>query len=161
MLPIGRGVGWSNVSRRICVHYLNLIVNSMNQKLVQSRRSALIGVNPIVTKNNTIVTLHLDDEEHGSERFVPHDKLHRDDASSLHWVDPHAIQHQVGLHELVVLPSKLVEHGVWHQIDDGTTIDEHPGDRTPVDVASNVQWLHVLARLLGHLKMASLGPRHI
>jgi hypothetical protein len=32
----------------------------------------MIGVNPIAVKNNTIVTLHLDDEERGSERVAPY-----------------------------------------------------------------------------------------
>jgi hypothetical protein len=31
----------------------------------------MIGVNPIATENNTIITLHLDDKERGSERLVP------------------------------------------------------------------------------------------
>jgi hypothetical protein len=53
-------------------------------------------MNPIAAKNNTIVTLHLDDEECGSKR--------------------------------------LLKDEVWHQVDDSTTIDEHPRDRLPIDV---------------------------
>jgi hypothetical protein len=45
-------------------------------------------VNPIAAKNNTIVTLHLDDEECGSKRLAPNSELHRDDTSSLHRVAP-------------------------------------------------------------------------
>jgi hypothetical protein len=48
----------------------------------------MIGVNPIVTQNNTIVTLHLDDEEYSNEQLAPYDELHGDDASSLHRVAP-------------------------------------------------------------------------
>jgi hypothetical protein len=44
----------------------------------------VVGVNPIVVENDAIVTLHLDDEEHGSERFAPYGEVHGDDASSLH-----------------------------------------------------------------------------
>jgi hypothetical protein len=58
------------------VNYLDLIVDPLNQELVQSRRNATIGMNPIVAKNNTIVTLHLDDEECGSERLAPYGELH-------------------------------------------------------------------------------------
>jgi hypothetical protein len=29
-------------------------------------------MNPIAAKNNTIVTLHLDDEEYGSEQLAPY-----------------------------------------------------------------------------------------
>jgi hypothetical protein len=48
----------------------------------------MIGVNPITTRNNTIISLHHDDEEHISEGLAPHDELHGDDASSLHRVAP-------------------------------------------------------------------------
>jgi hypothetical protein len=58
------------------VNYLDLIIDPLNQELVQSRRNATIGMNPIVAKNNTIVTLHLDDEECGSERLAPYGELH-------------------------------------------------------------------------------------
>jgi hypothetical protein len=72
----------------------------------------MIDMNPITAKDNTIVTLHLDDEECSSKRFAPYGELHRDDASSLHRVALHAIKRQVGLHEVVALPSKLLEDGV-------------------------------------------------
>jgi hypothetical protein len=45
------------------VNYLNLIVDPPNQELVQSKGNTTIDVNPIAAKNNTIVILHLDDEE--------------------------------------------------------------------------------------------------
>jgi hypothetical protein len=32
----------------------------------------MIDMNPIEAKNNTIVTLHLDDEECGSKRLAPY-----------------------------------------------------------------------------------------
>jgi hypothetical protein len=41
-----------------------------------------------MVKNNTVVTLHLDDEEHNSERFAPYGGLHGDDAFGLHLVAP-------------------------------------------------------------------------
>jgi hypothetical protein len=70
------------------MNYLNLIVDPLNQELVESRGNAMIGVNPIATKNNTIVTLHLDDEECGSKRLASNSELHGDDTSSLHRVAP-------------------------------------------------------------------------
>jgi hypothetical protein len=105
---------------------------------VQTRRNTAVGVNPITAKNNTVVTLLLDDEERSGKRLAPYGELYGDDISSLHRVAPHAVKRQVGLHELVILPSKLLKHGVWHQVDDRATVDEHPGDRLPIDVASNV-----------------------
>jgi hypothetical protein len=81
-----------------------------------------------MARNNTIVTLHLDDKEHGSERLGPYGELNGDDASSLHRVAPHVVKHQVGLHKLIILPSKLLQDGVWHQVDGSAAIDEHPGD---------------------------------
>jgi hypothetical protein len=41
-----------------------------------------------MTKNNTIVTLHIDDEECGSEQLAPYGELHEDDASGLHRIAP-------------------------------------------------------------------------
>jgi hypothetical protein len=72
---------------------------------------------------------------------------------------PHAVKRKVGLHELIILPSKLLEDGVRHQVDGNAAVDEHPGDRLPVDVALNVQWLQVLARLFGLLKHGLLGAK--
>jgi hypothetical protein len=108
---------------------------------MQSRMNASIGVNPIMAKNNAIITLHLDDEECGSERLAPQGELHGDDASGLHRVAPHAIKHQVGVHELIVLLSKLLDHGVRHQVDGSATNDEHPRDSLPINVSPSVQWL--------------------
>jgi hypothetical protein len=86
----------------------------------------MIDVNPIVAKNNTIVTLHLDDEEHSSERLAPYGELHGD--LELPSGCPHTVKHQVGLHELFMLPCKLLEDGVWHQVDSSATVNEHPRD---------------------------------
>jgi hypothetical protein len=112
MLPINHRVSYSNVSRHIRVNYLNLIIDPLNQELVQSRGNTTIGVNLIAAKNNTIVTLHLDDEECSSKRLAPNGELHGDDTSSLHRVALHAVKRRVGLHKLVVLPSKLLDDGV-------------------------------------------------
>jgi hypothetical protein len=104
----------------------------------------MIGVNPIMAKNNTIVTLHLDNEECGSERLAPYGELHRDDTPGLHRV---ALKHQVSLHELIILPSKLLEDGVRHQVAGSAAVDEHPREWLLIDVALNVQWLQVLVTL--------------
>jgi hypothetical protein len=106
---------------------------------MQSRRNATIDGNPITAKNNTIVTLHLDDKERGSEQLAPYGELQADDTPSFHGVTPpHAIKSQVGLHELVILPSNLLEDRVQHQVDGTTAIDEHPRDHLHVDVTPNV-----------------------
>jgi hypothetical protein len=47
---------------------------------MQSRRNAVVGVNPITAKNNARVTLHLDDEECGSDGLAPHGELLEDGA---------------------------------------------------------------------------------
>jgi hypothetical protein len=92
---------------------------------VQSRRDAAVGVNPITAKNNTVITLHLNDEERGSERLAPYGELHGDDTLGPQWVAPYVVKHKVSLHDLVVLPSKILEDGVRHQVDCSAAIDEH------------------------------------
>jgi hypothetical protein len=96
------------------VNNLDLVIDPLNQELVQSRENTMIGITPIVTENNTIVTLHLDDEECSSGQLASYGKLHGDDASSLHQIAPHIIKRQVGLHELIIFPPELLEDGVWH-----------------------------------------------
>jgi hypothetical protein len=70
------------------MHYHNLVVDPLNQELMQSRRNAAVDMNLITTKNDAIVTLHLDNEECGSKRFAPHGDLHGDNTSGLHRVAP-------------------------------------------------------------------------
>jgi hypothetical protein len=48
----------------------------------------MIDVNLIVANNNTIVTLHLNDEERDSERLAFYSELHGDDALGFHRVAP-------------------------------------------------------------------------
>jgi hypothetical protein len=48
----------------------------------------MIGMNPITAKNNTIVTLHLNNKECGSERLAPYGELYVDNTPSLHQVAP-------------------------------------------------------------------------
>jgi hypothetical protein len=43
----------SNVSQRVRMNCLDLIIDPL---VVQSRRNTMIGMNPITTKNNTVVT---------------------------------------------------------------------------------------------------------
>jgi hypothetical protein len=93
-----------------------------------------MDMNAIAAKNNTIITLHLDDEECGSKPFAPYGELHGDDTPCLHRLVPHVVKHQIGLHELIVLPSKLPENGVQHHIDGSAAVDEHLGDGFPIDV---------------------------
>jgi hypothetical protein len=70
---------------------------------------------------------------------------------------PHAVKRKVSLHELVFLPSKLLEDGVRHQVDGNATVDKHHGDWLPVNVSPDVQWFQVLAQLFGLLKHGVLG----
>jgi hypothetical protein len=82
----------------------------------------VIGMNPITTENNTVITLHLDDEEHVVSDLVSM-------VSSIEMTPgppsgcPHTVKCKVGLHELIVLPSKLLEHGVRHQVHGSAAVE--------------------------------------
>jgi hypothetical protein len=92
----------------------------------------MIGVNPITAKNDAIVTLHLDDEECGSERLAPHG----DDTPGLDQAAPTLLRVRLVFMSLSSsLPSFL------------KTEYEHLGDRFPIDVTLNIQRPQVLARL--------------
>jgi hypothetical protein len=62
----------------------------------------MVGMNQITAKNNTPVTLHLNDEERGGKRLAPYGELHGDDTLGLHRVAPHVVKRQFGLHELLI-----------------------------------------------------------
>jgi hypothetical protein len=51
---------------------------------------------------------------------------------------PHVVKGQVVLHELIILPSKLLEDRVRHQVDGSAVVDEHHRDRPSVDMTLNV-----------------------
>jgi hypothetical protein len=75
---------------------------------MQSRRNATIGVNSIMAKNNTIVSLHLDDEERSSERLTPYGELHGDDTPGFQQVAPTPLSIRlVFMSSLSSLPSFL------------------------------------------------------
>jgi hypothetical protein len=70
------------------MHHLNLVIDPLNKKLMLIRSHTPIGMNPIMTQNNTIITLHLDNEENGSERLAPYGELHGDVAYGPHQAAP-------------------------------------------------------------------------
>ena len=70
-------VGSCNERRGITMHNLNFIADPLNKKLVQGRWYTLIGINPITSKYEVEVTLHLGDEERRSNHLAPNGQLHR------------------------------------------------------------------------------------
>jgi hypothetical protein len=58
------------------VNDLNIIVDPLNQELMQGTRYVTVDMNPIPPQDNAIITLHLSDEEHGSQSLAPHTRLH-------------------------------------------------------------------------------------
>ena len=56
-------IGGSNERRGITMHNLNFIADPLNKELMQGRWHTLIGMNPITSKYEVEVTLHLGDEE--------------------------------------------------------------------------------------------------
>src|SRR6185437_13787246 len=66
-----------NERRGITMHNLNFIADPLNNKLVQERWYTLIGMNPITSKYEVEVTLHLGDEEHRCNRLASNCQLHR------------------------------------------------------------------------------------
>jgi hypothetical protein len=143
------------------VHYLNLVVDPLNQKLVQNRMNVTIGVNPITTKNNTIVILHLDDEERSSEQLAPYSKLHGDDASGRHRVAPTPFT--VGLVFMSLsssLPSFLnTEYDIRLAVTplSMSILEIGPLSMWPQMYNGFIFWLDYS----GFSNTASFGPRHI
>ena len=70
------GIGGPNERRGITMHNLNFIADPLNEKLVQGRWYTLIGMNPITSKYEVEVTLHLLDEERRCNHLAPNGQLH-------------------------------------------------------------------------------------
>jgi hypothetical protein len=50
-----RRIDHSNTSRWISMNDLNIIANPLNQELMQGRRYAMVGMNPILPQDNYLV----------------------------------------------------------------------------------------------------------
>ena len=70
------GIGSTNEGRGITMHNLDLIADPLNKKLVLERWYTLIGMNPITSKYEANVTLHLGGEECRCDRFASNGQLH-------------------------------------------------------------------------------------
>ena len=103
------GIGGTNEGRGITMHNLNFIADPLNKKLVQGRWYTLIGVNPITSKYEVEVTLHLGDEECRSNRLAPNGQLHRSNPLGTNGITfSNVADRHVRLDELFVRPAKLL-----------------------------------------------------
>ena len=91
------------------MHNLNFITDPLNKKLVQGRWYTLIGMNPITSKYEVEVTLHLGDEERRSNRLAPNGQLHRSNPIGTNEItSSDAADRHVCLDELFVCPAELL-----------------------------------------------------
>jgi hypothetical protein len=122
------------------VNDLNIITNPLDQELMQGRRYAMVGMNPIMPKDDAIVTLHLDNEERSSQSLAPHSQLHGINSFGSNGITTtDIIDRHVGLDQLLVELAHLLEKRIWHQVDYSFSIDEHPRDRCAIKMAPNIQ----------------------
>jgi hypothetical protein len=96
---------------------LNITTNTLDQELMQDIRYAMIGMNPMPPQDNAIVTLHLSDEERGSQSLAPYDQLHGSNPFSSNGITTtNVVDHHVGLDQLLMGLAHLLE-GLWYQVD--------------------------------------------
>jgi len=69
-------IGGTNERGCITMHNLKFIADPLNKKLVQGRWYTLIGMNPITSKYEVEVTLHLGDEELYCNGLASNGQLH-------------------------------------------------------------------------------------
>ena len=82
--------------------YFNLIADPLNKNLMQGRRHTLIGMNPITSKYQAEITLHLGGEEGCHKRLAPHSQLHGSHLLSTNGItSTNAADHFVRLDQLV------------------------------------------------------------
>jgi hypothetical protein len=55
---------------------LNIITDPLDKDLVQGRRYAAVGMNLVPPQDNTIITLHLSDEESHDQSIASLGQLH-------------------------------------------------------------------------------------
>src|SRR6185437_4892973 len=103
------GIGGTNEGRGITMHNFNLIADPLNKKLVQGRWYTLIGMNPITSKYEVEVILHLGDEEHRCNRLASNGQLHRSNPLGTNGItSSNAADQHVCLDQLFVRPAELL-----------------------------------------------------
>jgi hypothetical protein len=121
-------------------HNILAIASPLDKELMQGRRYAMVGLNSILPQDNAIVSLHLGDEECGSQSLAPHDQLHgRNSLSSNGISTTDAVETHIGLDQLLVRLAHLLEEGIRHQVDYSSSIDEHLRDRLAIKMPLDVQ----------------------
>jgi hypothetical protein len=92
---------------------LNIITGPLNQELMQGRRYATVGINPIPPQDNAIITLHLGDEERGSQSLASHGQLHGSNPlSSNRSTTTNVVDHHIGFNQLLIGLAHLLEERV-------------------------------------------------
>jgi hypothetical protein len=135
-----RRIGHSNTSRYICMNDFDIITNPLDQELLQGRRYATVGMNPILPQYSAIVTMHLGDEEHGSQSLAPHGQLHGSNSLSSNGITTtDVIDLRVGLGQLFIGLAHLLEEEIQHQVDYSSSIDKHMRDRCAIKMPLDVQ----------------------
>jgi hypothetical protein len=105
----------------------------------------MVDMNPIPPQDDAIVTLHLDDEECGSQNIAPHGQLHGSNSLCSNGITTtNVVDHHVGLDQLLVGLAHLFEKGVRHQVDYSATIDELSRNRRSIKMSSDVHRLQVV-----------------
>ena len=91
------------------MHNLNLIADPLNKKLVQGRWYTLIGMNPITSKYEVEITLHLEDEERRCNCLAPNGQLHRSNPLGTNGItSPNAADRHVCLDQFFIRPAELL-----------------------------------------------------
>jgi len=103
------GIGGTNEGRGITMHNLNFIADPLNKKLVQGRWYTLIGMNPITSKYEVEVTLHLGDEERRSNYLAPNSQLHQSNPLGTNGITySNTADRHVCLDEFFIRPAELL-----------------------------------------------------
>ena len=105
-------------------------------------------MNPIPPKQYRVCTLAVDDEERSRDRLATHCQLHIKNPHCLLWLPVEVIEHHIGLDQIGRRTTQSAQHRIWHQVDCGTSVDQHPVHRLAIDEALEIQSLQVLVALL-------------
>src|SRR6185437_4591263 len=128
----------------VCRGHFYFVAVPLDEVLMHCGRDTTVGMNPFPPKQHCVCTLVVNDEERCWYSLAAHCQFHIKNPLRLRWLSIEVIKHHIGLDQISRRTTQSAQHKVWHQVDCGTSVDQHPFYRLAIDEALEIQSLQVL-----------------